>query len=218
MKTTKQTTKSQSQTRTTKASTKKAAAKKRAEKKPVGKINGVDVAALQEMIADVKADPKLGKSQWRNRNRWIDGAHNRSTFKSFYAAGKEDATRTKPFVYENDEPPVLLGQNRAPNPVEWVLHGLAGCVTTTLVYYAGVMGMELDSVETELDGDIDLRGMLGISKEVPSGYREIRLRFKIEGKDVTDQQRKQLMELARKHSPVFGTVATAVPVITELAH
>lgn len=213
MKTTKRTTKSEA-----KASAAKPRAKKPAANESAVKINGVDVAALQDMIANVKADPKLGKSQWRNRNRWVDGAHNRSTFKSFYAAGNEDATRTEAFVYENDEPPVLLGQNRAPNPVEWVLHGLAGCVTTTLVYYAGVMGIELDNVETELVGDIDLRGMLGISNEVPSGYREIRLRFKIEGKDVTEEQRRTLMDLARKHSPVFGTVTSAVPVVTEIAH
>lgn len=182
------------------------------------RMNGVDVAALTKMIDTVKANPELGKSLWRSRNRWIDGALNRSTIQGFYCSGKEDETRTEPFVFENDEPPVLLGENRAPNPVEWVLHGLAGCMTTTLVYYAGVMGIELDSVETELEGDIDLRGMLGISNDVPSGYQEIRVRFTIEGKDVTDEQRRQLIDLARKHSPVTGTVSSAVPISLELAH
>ncbi len=180
-------------------------------------VNGVDVTALKETIEAIKVDPELGKTQWRNRNRWIDGALNRSTIQSFYAAKQEDTSRTEPFVYDNDEPPVLLGENRGPNPVEFVLHALAGCLTTTLVYYAGVLGIELDTVETEFEGDLDMRGFLGISDEVRNGYEEIRVRFKIEGEDLTDEQRDQLIEIAQAHSPVFDIVSNGVPVSVAVA-
>ena len=180
-------------------------------------VNGVDVRALKETIEAIKADPELGRSQWRNRNCWIDGGLNRSTIQSFYAAKQEDTSRTEPFVYDNDEPPVLLGENRGPNPVEFVLHALAGCLTTTVVYYAGALGIELDTVETTFEGDIDLRGLLGITDEVRNGYEEIRVQFKIEGEGLTDDQRDQLIEIAQAHSPVFDIVSNGVPVSVAVA-
>lgn len=174
-------------------------------------LNGVDVPALRETIEAMKADPSLGKSQWRNRNRWYDGGLNRSEIQGFYAAGREDDTRKVPFVFDNDEPPVLLGQNRGPNPVEYILHALAGCVTTTMVYYAAAMGIELTKVETEFEGDIDLRGLLGVSDEVDPGYEQIRIDVRIEG-DATPEQLDELVEIARAHSPVFDTVRRPVDV------
>ena len=112
-------------------------------------INGVPVDRLVETIEAIDAQPSLGESHFRATNRWINGALNRSTIQGFYAAGEEDTTRTEPFVFDNDEPPVLLGENRGANPVEYVLHGLAGCITTTFVYYAAAQGVELEAVESE---------------------------------------------------------------------
>lgn len=174
-------------------------------------LNGVDVPALEDTIEAMKADPSLGRSQWRNRNRWYDGGLNRSEIQGFYAAGREDDTRKVAFVFDNDEPPVLLGQNRGPNPVEFILHALAGCVTTTMVYYAAAKGIELTKVETEFEGDIDLRGLLGVSASVDPGYEQIRINVHVEG-DATPGELDELVQIAKDHSPVFDTVTRPVDV------
>jgi uncharacterized OsmC-like protein len=178
------------------------------------RLNGVDVPALVETIEAMKADPSLGRSQWRNRNRWYDGGLNRSEIQDFYAAGREDDSRKVAFVFDNDEPPVLLGQNRGPNPVEYILHALAGCITTTMVYYAAAMGIELSRVETEFEGDIDLRGLLGVSSEVDPGYEQIRVKVHVEG-DGTPDQLDELVDIAKAHSPVYDSLTRPVEIQVE---
>ncbi len=96
---------------------------------------------------------------WR---RWVDGGENRSTIQGFYGAGQEDSSRTKAFEFVNGEPPVLLGNNEGANPVEFLLHALAGCVTTTFVLHAAARGIRIDSISTKMEGDIDLHGLLGL--------------------------------------------------------
>ena len=89
-------------------------------------------------------------------------------------------SRAKPFVLESDEPPVLLGEDNGANPVEFVLHALAGCLTTSLVYHAAARGISLESVESQFEGDLDLHGFLGLSDEVRNGYRALRVHFTID--------------------------------------
>ena len=110
-------------------------------------VNGVDLDRLSGTIDAVTADPALARFQFRARNHWIDGGHSRTTIKDFYGAGQEDATRTEPFTVDTDEPPVLLGENRAPNAGEYVLHALAACLTGTIVYHAAARGIALDGLE-----------------------------------------------------------------------
>lgn len=170
-------------------------------------LNGVDVTALGETLAAVQAKPELGQFQFRNRNRWLGGSLNRSTIKGFYGAGREDATRTEAYQLDNDEPPVLLGKDRGANPVEYLLHALAGCMTTTMVYHAASRGIAIGALESNIEGDIDIRGFTGLAAEVPKGYREIRAKFRVK----TDAQPEVLVDLARM-SPVFNTIAGSVPV------
>ena len=103
-------------------------------------VNGVNVSALGETIHALRKDPPLGRFQFRARNRWVGGTRNRSAIKDFYGAGKEDDTRTEPYVFDADEPPVLLGDDRGANPVEYLLHALAACMTTTMVAKAAAGG------------------------------------------------------------------------------
>lgn len=177
-------------------------------------INGVQVDRLVETIEAMKANPGLGESHFRAKNRWIDGGHNRSMIQGFYVAGKEDTSRTKPFVFDNDEPPVLLGKNRGANPVEYVLHGLAGCITTTFVYYAAAQGIEIEEVESTLEGDIDLRGLLGVAP-VKAGYQGIRVTVRVKS-NASEAKIKELIQLAQKRSPVFSTVSSPVPITVDL--
>jgi uncharacterized OsmC-like protein len=170
-------------------------------------MNGVDVERLGQTIQAIQKDPGLAQSQFRATNRWVNGGHNRSSIQGFYAAGQEDTSRTKPFVLDADEPPALLGQDKGANPVEFVLHALAACVTTSLVYHAAARGIKLESVESQLEGDLDLRGFLGLSDQVRRGYKEIRVKFKVK----SDASPEQLEELT-KFSPVYDIVSNPVPV------
>ena len=144
-------------------------------------VNGVDVDRLSGTIDHISADPTLARFQFRARNRWIDGGHNRTTIKGFYGAGQEDASRTEPFVLDADEPPMLLGENQAPNAPEYLLHALAACLTGTLVYHAATRGIALDGLESTIEGDVDLRGFLGLDESVRPGYQQILVAFKATG-------------------------------------
>lgn len=173
-------------------------------------LNGVNVTRLMETIEAVSAQPELGKFEFRAKSKWIDGGHYMSTIDSFYGAGKEDA-HDKPFILYGDEPEVLLGIDRGPNPVEFVLHGLAGCLSTTFVYYAAAEGVKIDEIEYTLEGDIDIRGLLGITKEVRPGYQNIRVTFHVKS-DAPVKKLQELVKLAQMRSPVFNTVSEPVPV------
>jgi uncharacterized OsmC-like protein len=172
-----------------------------------GMINGVNVDRMGATVQAVQATPSLATFQFRAANRWLSGGHNRSTIKSFSGAGQEDATRTTPFVLDADEPPVLLGEDRAANPAEFVLHALAACLTTSLVYHAAARGIRIDSVESRLEGDLDLRGFLGLSDQVRPGYQGIRAHFTVK----SDASAEQLRALTR-FSPVYDTISKPVPV------
>ncbi|HEY0874235.1 MAG TPA: OsmC family protein [Vicinamibacterales bacterium] len=174
-------------------------------------MNGLDVNQLFGTLEAIKGDPGLARFQFRARNRWIDGGLNRSTIRDFYGGGQEDTSRTEPFVFANDEPPVLLGENRGANPVEFVLHALAGCLTTSLVLHAAARGIRVNSVETRFEGDLDVRGLLGIDDSVRNGYERIKVTFKVSA-DAPDSVIDELITLAQKRSPVFDVVSHGVPV------
>lgn len=178
-------------------------------------MNGVNLDQLFGTINAIRETPGLANFKFRNRNRWINGGHNRSTIKDFYGAGKEDTSRAESFVLDNDEAEVLLGEDHGPNPVESVLHALAGCLTTSLVYHAAAQGIRIDEVESTYEGDIDLHGFLGLSDDVRNGYQNIRVTFKIKG-DASPEKLEELLMLAQKRSPVFDTVSNPVAVTVRL--
>src|SRR2546430_10347555 len=153
--------------------------------------NGVDVGRLTETVAAVKAAPALGSFQFRVQNRWIDGGYNRSELQPFSAGGKEIQHKTG-FRLAADEPDILLGADQGANPVEHLLHALASCVTTSMVYHAAARGIMIEKVESSLDGDIDLQGFFGLNESVRKGYQQIRFKFRIQAA-VSD---KELQELA----------------------
>jgi len=180
-------------------------------------VNGVDVAQLFETIDAVTLDPGLASCEFRARNEWIDGGHNRTEVQGFYAAGQEDTSREQPFVFDADEPPVLLGENKGANPVEYLLKALAACLTTSMVYHAAARGIEIEGVRATLQGDLDLRGFLGLDDNVRNGYRQIRVDFEIDG-DLSDEEKEELCRLAQSRSPVFDTVTNPVAVEVGLAN
>jgi uncharacterized OsmC-like protein len=177
--------------------------------------NGVNVEQLFGTINAIKETPDLAKFTFRAANQWINGGHNRTTIKDFYGAGGEDTSRQTPFVMDNDEPAVLLGQDEGANPVEFVLHALAGCLTTSLVYHAAAQGIQIEEVESRFEGDLDLHGFLGLSDKGRNGYENIRVTFKIKA-DAPQETLEELCQLAQRRSPVFDIVSNPVPVSVRL--
>ena len=173
-------------------------------------VNGVDVEKLFETIDAVKATPVISKFRFRAQNKWLEGGHNRTTIKNFYGAC-EDIEHAQVFTMDADEPAILLGMDRGANPVEHLLNALAACVTTAMVYHAAAKGIELEEVESRLEGDIDLRGFLGLSDEVRNGYEGIRMTFKIKA-DATDEQLQEIVALGPSFSPVYDSLTKGVPV------
>lgn len=173
-------------------------------------VNGVNVAQLADTIKLIKETPEISKFKFRATNKWQDGTYSRATVKDFYGAMQEDDTRA-PLIFDLDEPPVLLGNNNGANPVEYLLVGLSGCLTTAMVAHASAKGIDLRSVECSLEGDLDVQGFLGLSEEIPVEYQEIRVTFKIDA-DISAEEKEGLIESAKKYSPVFNTVSKPVSV------
>jgi len=173
--------------------------------------NGLDMEALVGTVEAVKNDPSLGAFEFRASNQWINGGENRSRIKEFYGAGSEDESRTDAFEFTNGEPPVLLGANEGANPVEFVLHALAGCVTTTTVLHAAARGIQIERLSTELIGTIDVQGLLALDDTVPVGYEQIQIIMDIKA-DCSDEELDDLLTFAKGHSPVCNTICRPVPV------
>jgi uncharacterized OsmC-like protein len=173
-------------------------------------VNGVSVDDLFTTIAVIKATPAIAKFKFRILNQWENGSKNSSTVDTYYGAGQELA-RSNPFVLEADEPAVLLGKDLAANPVEHLLHALAACLTTSMVYDAAARGIHIEEVESSLEGDIDLHGFLALDKTVRKGYQGIRVNFKIKA-DVPDDQLQEVVRMGPGHSPVFDSLTNGVPV------
>jgi len=176
--------------------------------------NGLNMEALVGTVEALKQDPTLAQFEFRATNRWIDGGENQSRIKEFYGAGAEDESRTEAFRFTNGEPPVLLGGNEGANPVEFLLHALAGCVTTTTVVHAAARGIQIERISTELVGTIDLQGFLAMDDTVPVGYEQIRIRMDIAA-DCSDEELDDLVKFAQAHSPVCSTICRPVPVTVE---
>jgi len=181
-----------------------------AAKQTVKTVNGVNVTQLFDTIDVIKQNSDVSKFKFRATNSWQAGTYSQATVKSFYGALQEDDSRS-PLVFDIDEPPVLLGNNQGANPVEYLLVGLSGCLTTAMVAHAAAKGIELKSVQSHLEGDLDVQGFLGLSETIPVAYQEIRVSFKIDA-DISEQEKQELVEMAQKYSPVFNSVTRPVSV------
>ncbi|MEH6581322.1 MAG: OsmC family protein [Halioglobus sp.] len=173
--------------------------------------NGLNLEQMQQTVMALQDDPQLALFKFRTSNQWISGGENRSSIQGFYGAGVEDSSRTKAFEFTNGEPPVLLGNNEGANPVEYLLHALAGCITTTTVLHASARGITIHSISTELSGDIDVQGLLDLDADVAVGYQGITVNMRIEA-DCSDGELDELLAFSKAHSPMCSTVCRPVPV------
>ena len=175
-----------------------------------GPRNGVDTPTLFATLNAVKGQPELAKFQFRATNRWIQGTNSRSRIESFKGAGGEHAHQGD-YQYDADHPAVLVGADRAPTPVEFLLHAIASCITAGIANIAAARGVTLTEVTSSVEGDIDLLGLLGLSDAVRNGYERIRISFEIKG-DAPPEKLREIVEQSRRRSAVYDVLTNGVPV------
>ena len=169
--------------------------------------NGVDVGQIMALIGTIESDSGYAKFQWRATNQWVNGSLSRSRIKGFFAGNAEDTTRKQAFTLDADEPTIAAGQDSAPNSMEYVLHALATCLTGTLVYHAAVRGIEIEAVESSYTGDMDVRGLFGLSEEVRKGFNKVTVNMRVK----SEASAEDLTELAL-YSPVYDIISKSLPV------
>ncbi|NLE38105.1 MAG: OsmC family protein [Pirellulaceae bacterium] len=170
-------------------------------------VNGIDLNVLEETVEAMRNEPELGRCKFRARNKWRGGTQNRTTIAEFHAANRENSHQHD-FEMDADEPPMLAGEDEGANPVEHLLNALAGCATTSMVAHAAVRGIHIDELESELEGDLDLNGFLGLDPTVPKGYTNIRVKFRVKTDEANLNKLKSLAQL----SPVYNTLTNGVKV------
>ena len=177
-------------------------------------VNGVNVTNLFGAINAITDNPNVSKFNFRAKGKWVNGGHNQTTINDFDGACQTH-TRSQPFVFDKDEPPVLLGNDHGANPVEYALAALNGCLTTTLIYHAAAQGVKIEEVESTLSGDLDIQGLLGMSEKVRNGYEKIKVTFKVKS-DASEEKIMELVDLAQKRSPVFDIISHPTPIEVSL--
>ena|SRR5215831_5052638 len=173
-------------------------------------MNGVNTPTLLATINAVGSQPELANFQFRASSRWISGTHSQSVMHGFSGAGGEHQ-HIAAYKADGDHPGILCGADAGPTPVEWLLHALASCLTAGIANIAAARGIKLNKVVSTVEGDIDLRGILGLSNEVRNGYQGIKVSFEIDG-DAPAEQLKQLVAQSRARSAVFDCLTNGVPV------
>ncbi len=173
--------------------------------------NGVDTATLFATIGAVRAQPEAAAFQFRATNRWVSGTHSRGYVQGFFGVGAEDTSREAPFVLNADHPTVLVGSDEGPTPVEYLLHALAACLTAGIGNISAARKVTLHRVESSVEGDIDLQGILGLDDDVRNGFQAVRVRFEIDA-DATPEVIASIVEQSIARSAVFDVITNGVPV------
>jgi uncharacterized OsmC-like protein len=176
--------------------------------------NGVDTATLFATLDAVRQAPEAARFQFRARNQWVSGTHNRTTIADYFGVGEERA-HERTFVFDADHPAVLVGQDRGPTPAEFVLQALAACLTAGLANIAAARNITLTEVRSTVTGDIDLNGILGLNPAVRNGYEQITVKFTIKG-DAPAEKLRELVDQSRARSAVYDVITNGVPVTIEV--
>lgn len=179
--------------------------------KTLNTVNGIDMDILHETVGKIQREPEMGKSKFRVNNKWINGDQNCSTVSDFVSGNQQISHKTT-FKLCADEPAMLAGQDKDANPVEYLLSSLASCVTTSIVAHAAVNGINIEELESQVEGDIDIRGFLGLAADVPKGFSNIRIKFKVKA-DTDDMEK---LKKFAQFSPVYNTITKGAKVDVQI--
>ena len=176
--------------------------------------NGVNVQALLEAREALRAAPEAAKFTWRASCKWQNGTHSTTTVQSFFGLGQEQQHKTKT-VLDADHPEIFASEDKGITPIEYVLVGLASCLTAGIAAVAQNRGIQLRSVESNLEGRMDIRGILGIDSDVRNGYDDLKVTFKIDA-DASKADIEALVAQSQKRSAVYDVITNPVNVTVEV--
>ena len=166
--------------------------------------NGVNVDALVAARQALTDAPQAAQFKWRAHCEWKNGTHSHSTVEGFFGLGQEQA-RKKSFTFDADHPEVFASEDIGATPVEYVLVGLASCLTAGIAAVAQYRGIQLKKVKATIEGDMDLQGILGIDGDVRNGFDGIRVTYDIDS-DASREDIEALVAQSQKRSAVFDIV------------
>ena len=176
-------------------------------------VNGVDVEQLKGAVEAISADPEVGQFTFRAETEWTDALKCVTSIDEFDQAGETISTRE--FTIEGDEPEQILGERTAPNAVELLLAALGSCLSVGYAANAAAMGIDLRELRFEMEGDVDLRGFLGISKDVRPGYESISCTVYLDA-NASDDELHELQERVEATSPLMDIIQNEVSLDTRL--
>jgi len=176
--------------------------------------NGVNVQALLDARTALTDAPEAAQFTWRASNQWVRGTHSRSDVTGFFGLGDEQQHRTA-FSFDADHPEVFASEDHGPTPVEYVLVGLASCLTAGVAAVAQNRGIQLNSVQATIEGDMDILGILGADPDVRNGFSGIKIRYEIDA-DATPDEIEALVAQSQKRSAVFDVVTNPTSVTVQV--
>jgi len=176
--------------------------------------NGVNVAALLEAREALSSAPQAAQFQWRATCEWVNGTHSHSSVEGFFGLGEEQAHKTQ-FEYDADHPELFASEDNGATPIEFVLVGLASCLTAGIAAVAQNREIQLRSVKATLEGAMDVQGILGIDPEVRNGFSDVKVHFDIDA-DATPEEIEALVAQSQKRSAVFDVVTNPTNIIVEV--
>lgn len=172
--------------------------------------NGVNVEALLGAKAALSEAPEGARFKWRVTSEWVNGTHSRATVDDFYGLGSEQRHR-RSFEFDTDHPEIFAASDNGATPVEYVLVGLAGCLSAGIASVAQYRNIQLHSVRASIEAGMDLLGVLGADARVRNGFDRIRVHYEIDA-DATPEQIEALVAQSQKRSAVFDIVANPTDV------
>lgn len=176
--------------------------------------NGVNVQALLDAREVLRGAPEAAKFTWRASCKWQNGTHSRTDVESFFGLGEEQRHKTET-SFDADHPEIFASEDKGITPIEYVLVGLASCLTAGVASVAQNRGVQLRSVESQLEGTMDIRGILGIDSDVRNGYDDIKVTFKIDA-DASKQDIEAIVAQSQKRSAVYDVITNPVNVTVEV--
>lgn len=177
--------------------------------------NGVDVAALLGAREALTEAPEAAKFMWRATSEWKNGTHSNSTVEGFFGLGEEQQHRTR-YSFDLDHPEIFASEDNGATPVEYVLVGLAGCLTAGIAAVAQNREIQLRRVTATLEGDMDVRGILGMDSDVRNGFSGIKVTYDIDA-DASPDDIKAIVAQSQKRSAVYDIITNPTDVRVEVS-
>jgi uncharacterized OsmC-like protein len=177
--------------------------------------NGVNVQALLDAREVLKGAPEAADFTWRASSKWLNGVHSTTTIQNFFGLGQEQSHKVET-VFDADHPAVFAAEDNGITPIEYLLVGLAGCLTAGVASVAQNRGIQLRSVESTVEGKHDIRGILGVDSDVRNGFNDIKVTFTIDA-DASRQEIEALVAQSQKRSAVFDALTNPTNVTVAVA-